>query len=131
MPSQFDDKNRLIEALCEQEIVNHDREVASELADVVQILECNNNDVLITQNHLTTELYFILSGEVHVHVNGRKKAIRKKGQQVGEMALIDPGAKRSATVSVGTTNTTVAKIEEAIFMAQYSEVPCKKTSAKE
>jgi predicted nucleotide-binding protein len=51
---------------------------------------------------------------VSIEVNGREVAIRNSGQHVGEMALIDPSARRAASV-VALETTIVASVKEHDF----------------
>lgn len=54
--------------------------------------------ILTIQGEADDDLFFIISGEVIITINGREIATRKAGQHVGEMSLLDPTARRSATV---------------------------------
>ena len=107
-------RDRLILAL-RQQIILHDNETLSiELADQAELLQFEPGEELIVQDSVDDEIYFILAGRLAIVVNGRKVAIRQSGQHVGEMALIDPSARRSASV-VAIEQTVVAKISEAPF----------------
>ena len=107
-------RNRLISALRKQ-IVLHDNETLSmELADQAELIQLESGEILIAQDNIDNELYFILSGRLSIIANGREVAIRNSGQHVGEMALIDPSARRSASV-IAIEQTVVAKISEPTF----------------
>src|SRR6266478_6201819 len=93
----IENRPRLIEALRQQKIIESDA-VASELAEKLELVRCNPGEDLIKQDAPDSEIFFILSGRVTVLVNGREVAVRKSGQHVGEMAMIDPSARRCATV---------------------------------
>ncbi len=107
---------RLTEAFRAQRIVQGNEKVAKVLADLTVLREIQAGEELIRQDAHDNELFFLLSGEVAIIVNGREVARRKHGWSVGEMALIDPAARRSATV-VATEVTVVAIITEANFTA--------------
>lgn len=62
----------------------------------------------IQQNDRDKTVYFILDGEVDILVNGRGIARRSAPLHVGEMAVVDPTARRSATV---------IPIEESVLLA--------------
>ena len=47
----------------------------------------------------SANLSHMLSGSVSVSVHGREVAVRRAGQQVGEMAALDPSQSRSATIT--------------------------------
>jgi CRP/FNR family transcriptional regulator, cyclic AMP receptor protein len=109
-------RRRLEEALREQFAVAHDARVAAEIADAVKLKEYAPGDAVIGQGNADTELYLILAGIVGVEVNGREVARRHAGQHVGEMGMIDPSAKRSATIRA-VEETVVAWIAEPVFSA--------------
>ncbi|MGE4096288.1 MAG: cyclic nucleotide-binding domain-containing protein, partial [Candidatus Binatia bacterium] len=107
-------RRRLVAALRSQHLVQDDARVAKALAKVVSLRKLDAGIELISQHGSDSDLYFILSGKMEVFVNGRSVATRTNGCHVGEMALIDPAAPRSATVKV-TTETVVAQVSESKF----------------
>jgi len=88
----------LRDVLLKQPLVEGKADIADQLASVAAIRSYEPNDVLILQDGTDTDIYFILSGSVVVSPNGRDDTIRPAGTHVGEMATIDPSARRSATV---------------------------------
>jgi CRP-like cAMP-binding protein len=66
-------------------------------------------------------MYLIASGKVVVRRNGRKIAERKKGDFIGEMALLD-GQDRSATV-VADGPVTVFEVHRKDFIELVDQVP--------
>ena len=56
----------------------------------------------------------IITGEVSVRVNRRVLAVRSAGTHVGEMALVDPLATRSATIAA-VENTVALRVPEYRF----------------
>lgn len=125
MISRFSGKEgrpRFISALRRQ-IILHDNDIlCSELADQAEILQLESEESIIVQGETDDEIYFLLSGRLSIVVNGREVAIRKPGEHVGEMALIDPLAKRSATV-VAIEQSVVAKISETSFRMMAERHP--------
>ncbi len=115
---------RLISVLRKQIIVQGDENLSTELAGQAEILAFESGDELITQNGVDNDIYFILVGRLSIVVNGREVAIRNSGEHVGEIALIDPSARRSASV-IAIEQTVVAKISEEDFRPlanKYSRV---------
>ena len=106
--------DRLVSALRKQIIIHDNETLSIELADQAELLQLELEDELIVQDSVDDDIYFILAGRLAVVVNGREVAIRQSGQHVGEMALIDPSARRSASV-VAIEQTVVAKISEVPF----------------
>lgn len=80
------------------------------------------NSRLIIQDSDDNRLAFILRGRVDILVKGHKVAERVSGQHVGEMSVIDPSARRSATV-VAIEQTEVAWVEEKDFAKIASIYP--------
>lgn len=104
----------LIEALKNQFIVNGDIAIATKLSELVLVEEYSAHTKIIAQDDSTNDLFFILAGQVKIEINGREIAIRSAGQHIGEMAIIDPSALRSASViSINTIVT--AKIRGSEF----------------
>ena len=112
-----ENRDRRVEVLQRQQIVQHDKEIAEQLADVAELvqLEATSPDnILIEQNSPENDLYLIVTGRVSVRINGREVAIRRSGQHVGEMAMLDVSATRCATVTA-LEQTVVARIKERDF----------------
>ncbi len=107
-------KQRLLSAISEQFIVGHDTGLAANLLKRVAVKEYTSGQVLMEQGAEDTHLALILAGAVQILLNGRIIATRSPGQHVGEMALIDSYARRSATVQA-IESTTVAEISEHDF----------------
>lgn len=115
-------KDRVSIALHDQSLVAHDSLLAAELASVGQLGEFLPGDVLMTQDGEDTHLSLLLAGSVAIEVNGKRVAERRRHQHVGEMAIIDPAAKRSATVRA-LEETVVFRIEEPAFVALADKYP--------
>lgn len=117
MLARFDGENgrrRLVDLLSRQMAVGGAGAVAEELAGLVTVRAVPGREVLIQQDGDDNDLYFVLSGRVSVQVNGREVAVRGPGAHVGEMAMIDPAARRCANV-VAIEDTVVAAVSEADF----------------
>jgi predicted nucleotide-binding protein len=71
-------------------------------------------DVVIKQGDADNDVYLVISGTIEVRIYGRLIGERAAGTHVGEMALIDPKARRSATV-VAKEPCILAKISEPAF----------------
>jgi CRP/FNR family cyclic AMP-dependent transcriptional regulator len=107
-------KSKLIEALKNQKIIGGDEVLAQLFADKISLIELNSEAVIIEQNAIDTDMYFIISGTVKININGRIIAERNQDNHVGELALIDPTARRSATV-IAKDLCVLAKISEPDF----------------
>jgi CRP-like cAMP-binding protein len=112
----------LMEAMSSQQLVARRRSLARALVERVSLAELQTGDVLIQEGASDNDLYFLLTGRVAVLVGGREVGTREAGQHVGEVALLDPTAPRSATV-VAREPTVVAKISERDFAAVAASEP--------
>jgi predicted nucleotide-binding protein len=111
-----------IEAIKRQLIVREDEELAVRLCDELELFEAGPGDVIITQDGDDDDLFLILAGRVSVKVHGREVAVPKAGEHVGEMAVIDPSARRSASV-FALERTVLGKIPESVFSKLAEDFP--------
>ena len=88
----------LIEALLTQPIVGGDTRMAEALAASAEVTPFPSGSGIVEESAPDNDLYFILAGNVSIRVFGREIAVRTAGQHFGEMALLDPGKPRSASV---------------------------------
>src|SRR5437762_8880905 len=91
-------KARLINAFKNQTLVGGDATIALRFANQAVTQALRKGHSLIKQGAADNDIYFILSGACSIAVNGRDVAFRKAGEHVGEMALLDTTALRSASV---------------------------------
>lgn len=115
-------KPLLFEALRQQRTLSCCEPAISKLVRASKIRAYPANSRLIIQDSDDNRVAFILSGRVDILVKGEWVNQRQSGQHVGEMSLIDPSARRSATV-VAVEPTTVAWVEEREFTKIASAHP--------
>lgn len=101
----------LVGALTKQKMVGGSLALAEALADLAALKEFQPGQSLITAGGADNSLFLLLSGSVDIVVKGCKVATRTLNDVVGEMAAVDPGMPRSATV-VATTQAVAAVITE-------------------
>jgi predicted nucleotide-binding protein len=107
-------RRKRLEALKRQGIVGNNEPLAEALEAEMSLIEVGAGERFITQGADDDDLYLVLSGKVSAVVNGREVAIMRAGQHVGEMAVIDEGARRSASV-YALDQTVLGKIPEGAF----------------
>jgi CRP-like cAMP-binding protein len=112
----------LVEAMKVQQLVAGRAPLAKALAERLSLSELAPGAVLITEGASDNDLYFVLAGAVSVQVGGIEVGAREAGQHVGEVALLDPTAPRSATVAAREP-TVVAKITERDFATVAASEP--------
>ena len=115
-------RNRLISALRKQVIIHDNEALSIELSDQAEVVQFEPGDLLIRQDEADDDIYLILAGRLSVVVGGREVAIRASGQHVGEMALIDPSARRSASI-IAIERTVAARVSEASFRPLADRYP--------
>ncbi len=115
-------RRRLVAALQEQAVTGHDPLIATRLAEAAQLQHFPMGASLVEQDGADTDILLILVGSAAVVVNGREVAVRRAGQHVGEMAMIDPAQRRSATIAAH-AETIVARIGEDAFVRVAEEYP--------
>lgn len=112
----------LTDVLCNQLLIRGESAVCDEIKKVIELVELKDGDMLVKQGGADNKLHFILSGSFSVKVNGRDVATRLPGQHVGEMSLIDPTARRSASV-IALEASVVASVDEVDFSAIANRYP--------
>jgi CRP/FNR family cyclic AMP-dependent transcriptional regulator len=92
-----------IDALREVNLVRglKDSDLASLAADLVE-RRVAAGDPIVGEGTGGVAFFFILEGETSVTVGGEEVATLKRGEYVGELALLDPDGPRTATVSAKT-----------------------------
>lgn len=113
---------RLKIALEEQVILCGNKLACDEIAQRCNLREVAANEILIRQDGVDNDIYFVLAGAFAVIVNGRRVALRRGGQHLGEMAIVDPAARRSATV-IASEASLVAQLSEADFLDLADRFP--------
>jgi CRP/FNR family cyclic AMP-dependent transcriptional regulator len=122
MLARFQDQRVLVEAVQQQHFVCGSTKFAEGLAAAGKLEEWARGVEITKQGGSDRDLFLILLGQFSIRVNGREMAVRTAGQHVGEMALIDSGALRSATVIAREQSVTL-RISEADFTKLADEHP--------
>jgi predicted nucleotide-binding protein len=116
-------RSRLIEFLSTQvPILGNDHDIATQVADLSSLRELSPGDILIRQDATDTDLFLVVSGCFKVFVNGREIGARPAGQHLGEMAIIDPASRRTATV-IATAPSVVVRLDGDDFLKIANEHP--------
>lgn len=87
-----------------------------------RIESADEGAIFIQQDARDKSVFFILEGEVDILINGRGVARRSAPTHVGEMAVVDPMAKRSATV-VALEPSILMRVEENDFVGIANNHP--------
>lgn len=112
----------LKDAVLQQRLVQHDDAIADRLIAAGVLVEHQPGDVLIDQGRADDTIFFLLTGEVAVEVNGRPVATRRAPDTVGEMSAADPTAARSATVRAVVVTVSL-KLSSPDFVSIANEHP--------
>jgi CRP/FNR family transcriptional regulator, cyclic AMP receptor protein len=99
-----------IKLLNEQRAVQCDDSLATALEAASEVIDLGPEEKFITQGSYDDDLYFIIRGSAAIETNGHRHVFRHHGCHVGEMALLDPGAGRSASVFAGDNGAVLLKV---------------------
>ena len=105
-------RRNLLAAICAQQAVAGDTSLARRLIAVGSLHEHPSGRMIMRQGDTDNDIYLIVSGSVSIVINKREIAVRTAGAHVGEMALLDPTARRSAT-TITREKTVALKVSEA------------------
>jgi CRP/FNR family transcriptional regulator, cyclic AMP receptor protein len=111
----------LTNALTLQPLIR-DKDLAAAVEPYLKLEAIFAGTNLIKQGASDTDLFLILSGTFSVAINGHVVALKKAGEHVGEMAVVDPFTPRSASVTA-TSESVVARIAEPDFSALADRYP--------
>ena len=114
-------RRRLIDSLVGQPLVQ-DQDLAAAVALYMKLEEVPAGATLIRQGASDTDLFLILEGAFSIAIDGRIAARKEAGEHVGEMAVVDPGAPRSAS-AIATCDSIVGRIAERDFSALADRYP--------
>lgn len=112
----------LVDTLTAAKLFAGNRPAAEEAVSSGELLEFDVGTTLIEQGDFTNDVFFILAGNCSVVVNGRLVGRRGPGDQVGEMAAVQPTQPRSASV-IAVEKTVVLKLSEEHFSALADKYP--------
>lgn len=111
-----------VDSLAAQKMVAGNRELAEQLAEIVQLRLLRTGDALIEQDGTDNDVFMVLAGAVQILVNGRVVGRRVPNDHVGEMAAIESTQRRAASV-IATEETVVAAISEPQFSELGNRYP--------
>ena len=104
-------RRKLLEAICAQKAVADNKSLARQFIAAGSLREYSAEKTIIHQGDSDDDMYMLLCGSVDIIINNRKVAVRDAGNHVGEMALLDGTARRSATI-LTREKTVVLKLTE-------------------
>ncbi|ENY80419.1 TIR domain-containing protein [Sphingopyxis sp. MC1] len=117
-------RENLFDAMMQQAIVCGNRELAAEIAAKAELVDVPEGAAIITQGADDNDLFLIIAGSFKIIVNGREVAIRGRGDNVGEMVVVEPTQLRSADV-VAAEASLVARLSHADtteLASRYSDI---------
>ena len=120
---RFLDKDVLIEALLPQKLVQYDREMASLIAELGELVQFGSGDTIIEQNGSERDVFFLIMGKVSLAVKGSQfPYTREANISVGEMSALNPTLPRSATVKA-IDDTVAIKLDVKAFQQLAEKYP--------
>jgi len=115
-------KNTRIKALLNQKLVVGNKAAAIWLEQNGRLNVWPPNAEIISQGEHTSTVYFLLAGEVTIVTSGNRHKKRHLGEHVGEMAAIEAGRPRSASV-VTNIPTATLELDQSKFLQFLAEFP--------
>jgi CRP-like cAMP-binding protein len=115
-------RRRLVEALADQELVNHNMPIAQELADEVSLEDLQKGKQLYVQGERNNVLYFLLSGSIDLSIQDQPIATLTPGQCIGEFPILAPNLQYTVT-AVAREQSVVASMPEAKLLLTASKHP--------
>lgn len=109
-------RRRLIRVIAKSSALRGIEHVANQIAEVAVLHDYAPGATLIEQGADDDDILFLLKGKASVRVNGVEVNTRcaEKSEHVGEMSLIDPPARRSASI-IALDHVIAAVISEPAF----------------
>lgn len=124
MKNRFDGdfgKQELCREIRKHGLVGGDDELAQALVRVGEVIDFKDKQTILEQGDESTEVYFIVSGEIGVYVNHHFIGTRGPGEVVGEMVAVSPSSCRAATlVALGAVTALVVNAEVFIQLGSGS-----------
>lgn len=120
LPSRYRgdaDQEQARSVLLNNPAVGGDEEVANRLLAKGNLTFFRRGNPLINEGDHDSDVYFLLAGEVDIVFGTRLGSIRSSPNQVGEMAAIDPGSKRSASVIARSDEVAALRVSGTEFNA--------------
>lgn len=112
---QEDSEERIRSVLRQNPAILEDADVIDSLLTAGNLDGFKKGEELIVENAQDDDVFFILAGEVEIQTDGQRVATRTAPIQVGEMAAMHPGEKRSATVTARSHTVATLRIPGAEF----------------
>ncbi len=124
LPSRFEGdagQEQARSVLLNNPAVGGNEDVANRLLATGNLTFFRRGNPLIKEGDHDKDVYFLLAGEVDIVFGARLGSIRSSPNQVGEMAAIDPGKKRSANVIARSDEVAALRVSGAEFNAIRNE----------
>ena len=106
---------RIANTLSKNPAVNEDETVISRLISDGEIVFFRKGDRIIRRGEQDDSVFFLLSGDVDIVFKSGRRSIREAPNQVGEMAAIESGKKRSASVIARSEEVAALQVSSAVF----------------
>lgn len=114
-------QDRIQKTLLQNPAIGGDVKIVAEIISSGDLVGFHQRDKIIEQGSDDDDVYFLLAGETDIIVDGRKRTFRGAPNQIGEMAAIEPGKARSATIQVRSESVCAWRISGNKFRTIWSE----------
>lgn len=114
---------RILEVLEKNPAVLGDRALAERLMQAGKVVFFRRGEPLIQHGAPGDDVFFLLAGDVDIVFRSQLGSIRQSPNQVGEMAALEPGRPRSASVIARTDEVAALKVPGPAFHRIWSSSP--------
>ena len=116
-------EERIRETLLLNPAIDGDRSIVNRLIAEGEVVHFRKRDRIIQEGAQDDAVYFLLAGEVNIVFKRRNATIRTSPNQVGEMAAMEPGKPRSASVVCRSSSAVTLKVSGMTFRDVWKTQP--------
>jgi hypothetical protein len=118
-----DAEDRIRKTLASNRAIHGDQSIVEQLKAHGELIFFRRGDQIIEEGGQDCEVYFLLSGEVDIVFKSQLGSRREAPNQIGEMAAIELGRKRSASVFARTNEVAALKVPGPFFNELWAANP--------
>lgn len=111
------------QTLAQNTSVNRDQKIVDGLLAAGEPVAFARGHAFVKDEADDNDVYFLISGYAEIILTGGRRAVRRTPTQVGEMAAMEPGQPRSATVKAGKNGVVAWKVDSEAINKIFAEVP--------
>jgi len=119
--SKIDSESLIRQTLLKNPAIQEDSAIVDDLLEHGEMVFYQRGDRIIEEGAQDNDVYFLVSGEVDIVFKSQLGSKREAPNQIGEMAAIHAGKKRSASVFVRSDEVAALKVPGTVFHQIWSK----------